>query len=120
MAAASLATDANFRQEKPFKMFSRLTEAKLYSPTAHDDKGVIWRGGCNPEIILNQHNEQALTALKPSCTVLYIGRLLDRSIKPHPSEGRRGRIGEERGLFPREEIERVQLETREVDIDLIQ
>ena len=28
-----------------------------------------------------------------------------------------GRIGEERGFFPREEIERVHLETREVDID---
>ena len=59
-----------------------------------------------------QHNEQARAALKPSCKVLYIGRLLD------PSQ-RRGRIGEERGLFPREEIERVHLETREVDMDLI-
>ena len=65
----------------------------------------------------NQHNKQARTALKPSCTVMYIGRLLDRSIKPHPSEGRRGCIGEERGLFPREKIERVHLETRDVDID---
>ena len=68
---------------------------------------------------LYQYNEQARTALKPSCTVLYIGRLLDRSFKPHPSEGRRGRIGEERGLFPREDIECLHLETREVDIDLI-
>ena len=32
---------------------------------------------------------------------------------------RRGRIGEERGIFPREELERVHLETREVDIDLM-
>ena len=66
---------------------------------------------------LNQHNEKARTALKPSCTVLYIGHLLDPSFKPYPSEGRRGRIGEERGLFPHEKIERVHVETRELDID---
>ena len=67
--------------------------------------------------MLYQHNEQARTALKPLCTVLYIGHLLDRSFKPYPSEGRRGRIGEERGSFPREKIKRVHLETREVNID---
>ena len=66
-----------------------------------------------------QHNEQALTALKPLCTVLYIVRVLDPSFRPHPSEGRRGLIGEEHGLILREEIERVHLETHEVDIDLI-
>ena len=48
---------------------------------------------------------------------MYIGHLLDPSFKPYRSVGRRGRIGEERGFFPREEIERVHLETREVDID---
>ena len=65
----------------------------------------------------NQHNERARTALRPSCTVLYIGRLLDPSFERHTSEGRRGRIGEERGLFPREEIAHGFLETREVNID---
>ena len=42
---------------------------------------------------------------------------MDPSFKRYRSEGRRGRIGEERSLFPLEEIERVHLETREVDID---
>ena len=49
-------------------------------------------------------------------TPLYIGRVLDPSFRPYSSEGRRGLIGEERGLIPREEIERVHLKMREVDI----
>ena len=56
----------------------------------------------------------ALTVLRGT-----LGRLLNPSFKPHPSEEQHGRIGEERGLFPREKLERVHLETREVDIDPI-
>ena len=71
----------------------------------------------SPHVHFYQHDEQARTARKPLCIVLYIGHILDTSFKPYRSEERRGRIGEERGFFPREEIERVHLETREVDID---
>ena len=76
-------------------------------------KGSLHSGNKND----NQYNDQAQTALKPSCKVLYIDHLLDSSFKPYPSEGRRGRIGEKRGFFPREEIERAHLEMREVNID---